>query len=775
MRMKRVLAAVLVAATVAATPLSLHPAASAARLSAFSDLTDPTTAEAAEFLRLMGVVNGVPGGSYNPSGTLSRAEFCKMSVSALNRAEEEPAQRGRTIYLDVGPSHWARGYINLASTITLGAGSDGKGGTALVAGLGDGTFRPDRPITYGEAVTILCRVLGYGVSDVATGGAWYDGYLSAAASVGLTDGLTLSGTDVINRGQAAVLFYNLYFSKSKGSDKTYLVAQGGSEVEGGVVLSTDATADDGSTGAVSTTKSTYKTDRVFDPAIEGQEGKLLLDADGKLLAFQPKKGTSQRAANIQSTEATYLTISGGEKLDVEPTTVVYQNGEAKTWKDVYLNLSPSTSVTFHYGANGKLAYLFFPSESADGPDTMVLRTAPGTGTNPFSAMTGSGNYTMFKNGVAATASDLRQYDVATFDSSTRLIQVSDLKLTGAYENVSPSPSAPITITVMGHTFPVLSSARNDLSSFKIGDRITLLLTADNRVAGVVPANTVRGEALGVASVSSDGQATVKLIQGGLTVSGSVSKSTVSQYHNQLVTVTSGSTGTLSLSVVSGSNAKGALDVAARKLGDKPVADNVAVYDRVKDGAVVAVKYSDLTAPSIPPSKISFVSYDYAGRVRYLVLNDATGDAYTYGYFSYTRAEENEEGDVVRPAQLCVRMADSKGAETRSAQGGFLGTVRSDAAGGVAYAADGRISATVLLQSLPGIKRSAFDPEAMTVTVAGIAYPISEQVQCYNKATKTWFTPGKEGMESARAYSDNLTLYYDRTPENGGKIRLIVVD
>ena len=86
----------------------------------------------------------------------------------------------------------------------------------------------------------------------------------------------------------------------------------------------------------------------------------------------------------------------------------------------------------------------------------------------------------------------------------------------------------------------------------------------------------------------------------------------------------------------------------------------------------------------------------------------------------------------------------------------------------------KIAATVQLQSLSGIKRSAFDPEAMTVTVAGVAYPVSRQVQCYNKTTQTWFTPGKEGMESARAYSDSLTLYYDRPPENGGKIRLIVV-
>ena len=802
MRVNRLLAAALAAATLAGTAPALQPPASAAQPSSFTDLSDPRQAEAAEFLKLLGVVNGVPGGAYNPSGTLSRAEFCKMAVSALDRADEELAQRGRTIYFDVGPTHWARGYINLASTISLGSDSDGKGGTALVAGAGDGNFYPDQPITYGAAVAILCRMLGYGVNDVATGGAWYDGYLATGAANGLTDGIYLSGDDVIDRGQAAILFYNLYFTKPKDSDKTYLVTQGGSEEEGGIVLDTDATADDGTTGSVETTKGTYKTDRSFDPSLEGQEGKAFLDQDGKLLAFQPKEGTSRKSVNVLSASTTYLTVSGGDKLDVEPDTVVYQDGKATTWDKVYLNVASSTAVTFHYGANGKLAYLFFPSESADGPAVMVARSTPNGTVNPFSGMAGGGTYTMFKNGVAASASDIRQYDVATYDSGTRIIQVSDLKLTGIYENASPSPSDPTSVKVMGHDFPVLSTARNDLSSFKVGDKITLLLTSDGRVAGAVSATAVKGEAVGIATVSGEGSettATVKLLQGGLEVSGKVSSGAADNYNNQLVTVTSSSTGRLSLNKVSGSVVKGSLDVTARKLGDRDVAENVAVYDRVEDGAVVAVDYDDLSAAVIARDKISFAAYDYAGRVKYLVLNDATGDAYTYGYLSYTSAEtkeiidyqknpdgtyaEDPEGnwipigshtETTGTASLCVRQGNKEGKETTSPKGSFNGTVRNGAAGGVAYGADGKVVASVYLQSLTGVSRTAFDPEEMTVTVAGVAYPVSDTVQCYNKTTKTWFAPGKDGMEAARAYSDNLTLYYDRAPSEGGKIRMIVV-
>ena len=208
MRVNRLLAAALAAATLAGTAPALQPPAAAAQPSSFTDLSAPKQAEAAEFLKLLGVVNGVPGGAYNPSGTLSRAEFCKMAVSALDRADEELAQRGRTIYFDVGPTHWARGYINLASTITLGSDSDGKGGTALVAGAGDGNFYPDQPITYGAAVAILCRMLGYGVNDVATGGAWYDGYLATGAANGLTEGIYLSGGEAQRLAIARAMLKN---------------------------------------------------------------------------------------------------------------------------------------------------------------------------------------------------------------------------------------------------------------------------------------------------------------------------------------------------------------------------------------------------------------------------------------------------------------------------------------------------------------------------------------------------------------------------------------
>ena len=77
MRIKRLIACLLAAATLAG--MLVFPA-SAAKLSAFTDITDPKVAEAAEVLRVLDVVDGTGGGAFNPGRTLTRAEFCKMVI-----------------------------------------------------------------------------------------------------------------------------------------------------------------------------------------------------------------------------------------------------------------------------------------------------------------------------------------------------------------------------------------------------------------------------------------------------------------------------------------------------------------------------------------------------------------------------------------------------------------------------------------------------------------------------------------------------------------------
>lgn len=792
MKIKRFLAGLLAAALVCGL-MVVVPASAAtggASTSGFTDITDPAVAEAAEVLRLLGVVNGTGGTSFNPGGTLTRAEFCKMAIEIMGKGEEASAQMNRTIFLDVKGDHWARGYINLAASTRLGATEEGGGGEMLMVGVGDGTFRPNQTITFAEAVTIMMRILGYAASDVASGSSWYSGYLSSAAVIGLTDGVSLTWNSTITRGQTAILFENMLYTNPKGSETPYLTQLGGSITDEAVIISLDATAADGTASCILTTGSAdpYKTNHVpFDSALAGARAKLVLDKNSKIIAIMPSEGGTQRATSVVSAEINSVTVSGGEKLDVPPTTTVYRESGETTYKDIYLNLKTGSPLVLHYGVTGKLEYLYLPSNLAAEEAAVAKGTVSG---NPFASLVGNDTgYQIIKNGLPATLSDIRQYDVATYDKASKTLYVSDLRLTGVYENVSPSPATPLSVTMMGATFPVLSSAYTDLSSFKIGDVITLLLTSDGQVAGAVSPSVAKSTTVGVVEMKGT-NATVtpladirdadgkKVVFSGATA---YSEESAAQMQGQLVTVSSTKLGMLSLSRLSGSGASGALDMSTRTLGSDKLADNVVLYERVGKGAPVEISFDQLTRTTVPADKITYVGKDYAGRVNFIVFDDVTGDQYTYGFAK--KGTVTGSSSSMSYSNTCVSV--EIGNDTYSDQLITGAAITENMPIGITASLDEidgfhKLSNWVTLKAVENVPRSAFEmneyinPESKapigTVTTRDMVLPIAGNVICYNKTTKSWFT----SLDEARAYSDTLTIYYDRAPQEGGKVRLVVV-
>lgn len=781
MKIKRVFTSLLALALLCGTFVPVTAQAADAKLAPFVDIQDPQVSEAAELLRLLGVVDGVGNNVFAPARTLTRAEFCKMAVELMGNGDKVPAQMNRTIFQDVSSTHWARGYINVA---TQGVSSGDATTPGIIRGDETGRFHPDDHITYAEAVTILMRVLGYTDSDVGFGAAWYDGYLSTAASIDLTEDLSLAPADTVARGQAAILFKNLIFADIKDTDNVYLTKLGGSLKEDALILSTDVTAADGTTGSVQTDSDIYRTDRAAFPSeLNGTRGKLALDKDGKLIAILPRETDSYQRITVSSNNANYVTGADGVRIDVKHDAVVWKYDKDSdkytqtTYDKVWSTLKGGTSLILCYNGAGKNDYIYIVDATADrDASVMVLKTKPNGSSNPFASL-GAGTARLYKNGMAATAEDLRQYDVGIYDKNSNTIQVSDRRLTGVYEDASPNTTAPSTIKVMGYEFPVLSSAITDLQSFKIGNRMTLLLTADNRVAGVVTPSAATGTAVGIAQVSA-GSSKVTLFDGNLVLEGenSLSEKAAAALDGKLVTVSSTRKGYLSLSKLTGNNVTAAIDLAAGTMGKAKLAPNVRFYDCVDGGAVIEVDKEDITLAKIPTSKISFVSLDYAGRVAYVVLNDVTGDCYQYGFFVYrteTKDSYDLNGNKDGTYTLHYISIDNGSSEEKK-EVQTLASFRNGAAGGLAVSSTGKLAGSVILTELKDISRSSFDVDEMTLTTTDDIFPISEKVQCYNKTTESWYTPGEEGLAAAIGFADSLTVYYDKAPDQGGKIRLVVV-
>lgn len=278
----------------------------------FSDVSDKKTAQNVEILKLLGVIEGNGAGQFNPYAQLTRAEFSKMVVMLIGKGNEAMRYRTVTIFPDVRASHWAAGYINLAVRQTE---------PKLLAGTPDGTFQPERAITYGEAVTILMRVLGY--ADKDTGGVWPDSYIDLAKSAGVSNGVELAGNAAITRAQAAQLFVNVLYADTKdgknyidrGDKYTLVSVDGGTGElrlidEKGVIVT--KTLENPSSASV----------------LIGLKGYLVERTNGKVRTFLPENGetvgTISNAAVIVSADRS--TVGFSDLADGRTDYRIYKDG-----------------------------------------------------------------------------------------------------------------------------------------------------------------------------------------------------------------------------------------------------------------------------------------------------------------------------------------------------------------------------------------------------------------------------------------------------------------
>ncbi len=190
--MKKIVSLVLAISMV----LSMFVSAFAATAS-FEDVTNTKYAGSVEALVELGVINGLPDGTYGPEKQVTRAELAKMLVICLGLGDTVESLAGRTIFTDVAENHWASGYINAAVQ------------TKVIAGYPDGTFKPEKEVTYAEAVTMVIRALGYG-NVVDTEGTWPTAYMLKAVELELLNDMdSPKAGEAALRGNVAILLWNM--------------------------------------------------------------------------------------------------------------------------------------------------------------------------------------------------------------------------------------------------------------------------------------------------------------------------------------------------------------------------------------------------------------------------------------------------------------------------------------------------------------------------------------------------------------------------------------
>ena len=150
--------------------------------------------------------------------TINRAEAAKIIVTMLGLGD---CKKTETNFIDVPMEYWASGYIQTAKQM------------GIINGHGDGTFKPEEKLTNEQFVKMLVCALGY---EPAVIGGYPVGYFTKATSLGITQNLDLTGTDIAKRSDVAVMIYNaldipIMYQDGYGDVVSFVIADGKNGVE----------------------------------------------------------------------------------------------------------------------------------------------------------------------------------------------------------------------------------------------------------------------------------------------------------------------------------------------------------------------------------------------------------------------------------------------------------------------------------------------------------------------------------------------------------------
>lgn len=132
-------------------------------------------------------------GDFMLDKSATRAEFAIMLLRLMNTEELAAISSYSGKYSDVGPDMYYTGYVEAITTL------------GLMSGYPDGTFLPEKSVTYQEAVKTIVASLGYSVVAEQKGG-YPDGYMAVAMQIGLLDDVAIK--DKFTRADMAVLLNN---------------------------------------------------------------------------------------------------------------------------------------------------------------------------------------------------------------------------------------------------------------------------------------------------------------------------------------------------------------------------------------------------------------------------------------------------------------------------------------------------------------------------------------------------------------------------------------
>lgn len=465
--------------------LSLSTLAASVPAFAYTDVAvDRSCYEAVMRLGDLGIVSGYEDGSFLPDNTITRAEFARIIVSAMNKETEAKSTGYISSFADVEGGLWSAPYINYVSS------------QEIVAGYSDGSFQPNKTISFAESLTIILRVLGY--KEDSVGYFWPNNYVDAARSLGISEGLGYDAGTAITRGDAAIMIDRALFADLSGqTDKTLLEDTGYTLMKDMIVIDSGSSNSNLSTNEVRLSDSKTYTSKMSLPTVIGQYADYaVLDKNSNLVAMKVTGEGTNKAAYSMSvyvngvTDSTISYVSNGKagSYRFDSSFTVYNDGEKQTFSQAKGDIVAGKDMTFYGEANGIWSFAVVGGDDVD--PVIAKRDYTANDNNLEGTQIASNGLVVYRDGKAATLDDIAVNDVVYYNTRSNVMDVYSKKVTGIYYDAQPSKSFVESVTVGGKSYEIgYDAAAHTLGanagSFEIGERVTLLLGKEDKAVFAV--------------------------------------------------------------------------------------------------------------------------------------------------------------------------------------------------------------------------------------------------------------------------------------------------
>ena len=305
---------------------------------------------------------------------------------------------------------------------------------------------------------------------------------------------------------------------------------------------------------------------------------------------------------------------------------------------LYNALTANTSGGGSYGAS----LGFTVTDGQVDPSSVMMASLKG----PFIAAEGAvlpfEPLTVYRNDKASSSAQLDPYDVYYYSESLQSVWISTRRAAGRITAVSPSASAPTSVTVAGVPYQIgsadVAAQISSLNGGGVGEVVTLLLGMNNVAAGIVTGAAADDVYYGVVSSASrslveengaDVLQTVSVVcTDGITRSVRVDKS-MNFPKSWLVEVRVTPEGE-TVTGIANKSLSGKFDLENSMLGSTPLANDVEILDTTTGGAAGTVRPSRLSGVNLKGLDVRYYTLNEKGQIDRLILNDVTGDLWKYG-------------------------------------------------------------------------------------------------------------------------------------------------